>query len=162
MLKKETPKYSEHYEVIVALVTYLAVCNRRVEKYDKTIDNATAGWLAEFLGLQERAEEVEFVLENFKGLFRKSRQQYDGHYRYTLLLRYSHRNYESSQAPDVSEPLPNNELFSLLDFISNKVSMEQTDKQQRENNRNQQIAMFIAVLSAVIAAAASVVSALVG
>lgn len=161
-MKKEIVKYSDHYEVIVSLVTYLAVCNRRVEKYDKTIDNATAGWLAEYLGLQEKSHEVEYVLENFKGLFRKSRQQHDGHYRYTLLLRYSHRTYDGSQAPDISEPLPNDELFSLLGFISNKVAVELSEKQQSENNRNQQVAMFIAVLSAVIAAAASVVSALVG
>jgi hypothetical protein len=118
--------------------------------------------LAEYLGLKEQTDEVEFVLENFKGLFRKSRKKYEGYHRYTLLLRYSHRPYDGSQALDASEPLPNNELFSLLDFISNKVGMEQAEKQQRANNRNQQVAMFIAVLSAVIAAAASVVSALVG
>jgi hypothetical protein len=69
-MKKETVQYSDHYDVIVALVTYLAVCNRRGEKSDITMDNATVQWLEKYLGLPET--EVEFVLENFKGLFRRS------------------------------------------------------------------------------------------
>ncbi len=45
-MKDQTPKYSEHYETIIALVTYLAVCNRYSETFNKTIDNANAWWLA--------------------------------------------------------------------------------------------------------------------
>lgn len=158
-MKDKTVRYSDHYELIVALVTYLAVCNRNVKKYNKTIDNATAGWLADYLGFRDQADEVEFVLDNFKSIFRKSMQQYDGYYRYSLLLRYSHRAYTDTNDPDVSEPLPNEELFSLLNFISNKVNIEQEEKRQKENKRNEIVAMSIAVLSAVIAATASIISA---
>jgi hypothetical protein len=160
-MKNETLKYSDHYEILVALVTYLAVCNRPVKSKGKTIDNATAIWLTEYLGFQSESKEVEFVLDSFKNIFRRSRQPHNGHYRYSLLLRYSHRSYTDPNAPDVSEPLPNNELFSLLNFISNRVAIEQDEKRQKENSRNDRVAMSVAVLSAVIAAIASVVSAFI-
>ena len=114
----EELKYADHYEIIIALVTYLALCNRFSERFDKTIDNATAGWLAQYLGFEEQAQEVDFVLENYKSLFRRSTRAYEGHYRYSLLLRYSLRTYTGRQSQDVSEPLSNDELFSLLEFIS--------------------------------------------
>ena len=178
-------KYSDHYETIVALVTYLAACNRYREKDKKYIDNATAWWLVKYLGLavhpaeietsddaekQRAAEifdaqvaEVESVLNDYKSLFRKSIKSYDGEdrYRYSLLLRYARRPYREDNKPDVSDPLSNEELFSLLNFISSKAKMEQDEKSQMVTDRNQRIAMFIAALSAIIAAAASVIAALV-
>jgi|APSaa5957512622_1039677.scaffolds.fasta_scaffold84456_2 hypothetical protein len=162
MNKKASLNYSEHYEIIVALVTYLAVCNRKTEDKKKIIDNATAWWLAQHLGLKDQEDEVRTVLAGHKNLFRESLNDYGkkGH-RYSLLLRYSHRPYDSEGAQDVSDPLSNEELFSLLNFISNQVSIEQAENRQKENNRNERVAMFIAVLSAVIAASASVIATLI-
>lgn len=158
-------KYSEHFETIIALVTYLAVCNRYSDKYDKTIDNANAWWLANHLGIEEN--EVEVVLDGYKGLFRRSKEKYGGdnyeeQFRYSLLLRYAHRSYTDQNAPDVSKPLTNEELFSLLNFISNKSREEQEEKHHLDNSRNQKMAMYIAVLSAMIAAGASIIAALSG
>ena len=178
-------KYSDHYETIVALVTYLATCNRYREKDKKYIDNATAWWLVKYLGLavhpdeietsddtekqsataiyNAKVAEVESVLNSYKSFFRKSMKSYDGEdrYRYSLLLRYARRPYKEDNKPDVSDPLSNEELFSLLNFISSKAKMEQEEKTQRDNNRHQLIAMGIAVLSAVIAAASSVYAAFI-
>lgn len=161
----QMPKYSEHFETIIALVTYLAVCNRYSEKYDKTIDNANAGWLAIHLGLEEN--EVKMVLGRYKSLFRESKWKYGGEeyeeqYRYSLLLRYAHRPYTDQSAPDASQPLTNEELFLLLNFISDKAREEQEEKQHLANSRNQKMAMYIAVLSAMIAAGASIIAALSG
>lgn len=150
-------KYSDHYEVIVSLVTYLAVCNRYSNRFDKTIDNATSGWLANYLGFEE--DEVDLVLGGYKGLFRRSRNKYEGQYRYSLLLRYAHRSYTTQDKQDVSEPLSNEELFSLLNFVSNKVREEQEEKHHIDNSRNQKIAMYIAVFSALVAAGASLIAA---
>ena len=161
-MNNETPRYSDHYEIIVALVTYLAVCKRRAKDYPKTMDDATAGWLAEHLGLEAYTEEVEHILNSYKSLFRKSNKPYQGHYLYSLLLRYSRRLYKENQASDVCEPLSNDELFSLLDFISSKVKMEQEEKSQVNNYRYQLLAMGIAVLSTMIAAASSLYVAFIG
>lgn len=172
-MKNNNLKYSDHYETIVALVTYLALCNRYIERDKKTIDNATAWWLVKYLGLSEQTEEnkvafdakvkeVEAVLTGYTSLFRKSNDQHEGRYRYSLLLRYARRLYKDKQDPDVSDPLSNEELFSLLDFISNKAKTEQEEKTREDNNRYQLLAMGIAVLSAVIAAGSSVYVALIG
>lgn len=148
------PKYSEHYETVIALVTYLAVCQRYSKRFDKTIDNATSDWLANYLNLE--VDEVAFVLDNFRGLFRKTKEAYDGLHRYSLLLRYSLRSYTTADAPDTSKPLSNEELFALLNFVSSKASEEQQEQRHVDNVRNQQIAMFVAALSALSAAATSV------
>lgn len=159
-MEDETLRYADHYDIIVALVTYLALCNHGADPTDKSSDNANADWLAETLGLPEA--EVTLVLENYKSLFRRSQEPYKGKYRYTLLLRYSHRNYQRPGGTEFSAPLADEELFALLAFVSNKVAMEQAEQQQRENSRNQMIAMLVAALSAVVAAAASIVSVLIG
>jgi hypothetical protein len=157
--EKMPPIYSEHYDTIVALVTYLAVLDRRGEKSGRSFDNASVKWLAGKLGLPEA--EIEFVLENFKGLFQKAHKPFEGEYHYSLLLRYSHRIYHADEDPEYSKPLPDEALFDLLDFISNRVAMEQEEAQQRLNNRNQLVAMLVASLSAVVAAAASIVAVLI-
>lgn len=158
-MKNDSIKYTDHYETIVALVTYLAVCNRRSKRFNKTIDNSNIDGLAKYLRLE--FEEVKTVLESYNHLFRKSLEEYENGYRYSLLLRYAHRPYDKLGNEDVSDPLTNDELFSLLSFISNKVKMEQEEEGQRINNKNQQRTMFIAALSAIVAAAAAVISALV-
>ncbi|MCO5210828.1 MAG: hypothetical protein M9936_14135 [Caldilinea sp.] len=149
-----TPKYTDHYETIIALVTYLAVCQRYSTTYKKTIDNATATWLADYLNLEEA--EVTIVLDSFRGIFRKTKEQYDGHYRYSLLLRYSLRSYIDPNAQDSSTRLSNEELFALLDFVSRKASEEREEQRHVDNIRKQNLAMIVAVVCAVIAAASSV------
>ena len=74
--------YSDHLETLVALVQHLAMTERK-SKRPSALANA----------LSLDPEEVKLVLENFKGLFRKSRTTSDEtqeHF-FTLQLRYARR-----------------------------------------------------------------------
>ena len=133
-------KYSEHFDTLIALVTYLGV-GRFEEKDSKNIPS-----IAQHLNIEE--EEVKFILNSFRGLFRKSEEKfystYGNQYRYTLLLRYSKRNYENSNLMQIGEPLKEKELFEIYKFISDLAQEEQRNIRTKITNRNTLIAAWIA------------------
>jgi hypothetical protein len=136
-----TLNYTTHFETLVALVTHLAVVG------GDEADAANAPKLAKRLRLNE--QEVEYVLDNFHGLFRRSEMQYPTknygqQYKYTLQLRYARRKYVDGQVANVGEALSNEELFALLEFISNKVREEQENERQAKGNRVTMIGVWIA------------------
>lgn len=79
--------YSEHFEILVALVAHLSVHVR------DNRDDSNAPRLAGHLGFQR--DEVEHVLETYRGLFRRSQSnsfetpKYGPQRRYSLQLRYA-------------------------------------------------------------------------
>lgn len=133
--------YTANFETLVALVTHLAVVG------GDEADAANAPKLAKRLGLSEK--DVKYVLDNFLGLFRKTEMQYPTknygqQYKYTLQLRYARRKYVDNQVVNVGEALSNDELFALLEFVSNKVREEQENERQARGNRVTMIGVWIA------------------
>jgi hypothetical protein len=146
MIRQET-FYSTHFETIVALTTYLAVSE------SGEIDSANAFRLAKQLGLQ--LEDVQLVLDNATGIFRKSIKEYHTRdfgyqHNYTLQLRYARRIYEGGSISNIGDTLSNEELFSLLNFIMSKVREEQETKRQQSNNLITMIAAILAALLSLI------------
>lgn len=137
-MKKQALNYSQHYETLVALVTYLAICEIN-DNAQQRRDNATTEELAKYIGLE--TEEIKMVLNGFKGLFRRSivehpiDKKYEKQYRYTLQLRYARRIYTDDPMPaEWGSPLSNEDLFTLLSFITNKVREEQENERQIRAN----------------------------
>jgi hypothetical protein len=149
--KKPNLYYSEHYETLVALVTHLGA------KGGDEADAANPIDMAKRLGLDEA--EVENVLDNFKGLFRKSENPYPSEHgpqhRYMLQLRYARRKYVNGKVINVGEALSNGELFSLLEFVTNKVREEQENERQARSNKITMIGVWIA---AALSLASTIVS----
>jgi hypothetical protein len=133
--------YTAHFETLVALVTNLAVVG------GDEADAANAPRLAKRLGLNK--QEVKYVLDNFYGIFRRSEIEYPTHdygsqHRYTLQLRYARRRYVGGKLVNVGEALTNDELFALLEFITNKVREEQENERQARGNRVTMIGVWVA------------------
>ena len=109
----KSPSYSDHLEVLVAAVTHLAM-GKWAFRQAKT--------LAKDMSID--ANEVAVVLDEFKGLFRKSVgasndpfEQY-----YCLHLRYTRQYNEDEKAE--RPPLDTQNLMTLLEFISRKANQE--------------------------------------
>jgi hypothetical protein len=138
--KNPRHSYNEHYETLVALVTHLGA------KGGDEADAANARNLARRLGLDE--SEVLDVLDSFRGLFRRTENQYPSEhglqYRYTLQLRYARRKYVDGKVINVGEALTNEELFSLLEFVTNKVKEEQENERQARSNKITMVGVWIA------------------
>jgi hypothetical protein len=144
------PKYSQHFETLVALVTYLGFTGGGHS------DAAFADELASHLGLDEL--EVSTVLQQFKGLFRRSELPHPRRpteHKYALQLRYARRKYVDGEYQGAGEPLNNDDLFALLEFISNRVREEQESERHYQTNR-------ITMIGALVAAAFSVLAAFIG
>lgn len=145
--------YSNHFETIVALVTHLALATGN----DGKSDDSNAMRLAAHLGL-DPAETVE-VLDNLKGLFRRSHETFASssgpQHRYSLQLRYARRTYQESELVQASKPLSNDDLFSLLTFVIDKVREEQENQRLSQSNRTTMVGAWIAATMALIAALAS-------
>jgi hypothetical protein len=145
--------YADHVDAIVALVSHLAMTEK---------ESMTAKTLATKVSLDQG--EVVYVLDSFKGLFRKhtSSVEHGEHY-YSLQLRYARKWLEGRPAthvPDdsrgqVKEPLLPEYVTSLLSFISNMVGQEFTTKRQRSQN-------LVAIIGAWVAATAAIVAAIIG
>ncbi|UAA39153.1 hypothetical protein KIH87_01955 [Paraneptunicella aestuarii] len=116
-------KYSDHVDVLLALVTNLAMTDKA---------SLTPRRLAKYLNLEE--QEVCTVLDGFPGLFRKSRVKEKNppegkvaqHF-YTLQIRYSRRYLElngDDDDPNPQEPLSAELFNSLVRFISEQVNLE--------------------------------------
>lgn len=141
--------YSQHFETLVALVTHLAVTG------GAEADAANAPKLADRLGLDK--DEVMTVLDGFKGIFRRTQDQYQTsnyglQYKYTLQLRYARRKYVDGKVVNVGEAITNEELFSLLDFITNKVREEQENERQSRSNRVTMIGVWLAAAMSFVSA----------
>jgi len=139
--------YSQHFETLVALVTHLAVTG------GDEADAANAPKLADRLGLDK--DEVMTVLDGFKGIFRRTQDQYKTsnyglQHKYTLQLRYARRKYVEGKVVNVGEAITNEELFSLLDFITNKVREEQENERQSRSNRVTMIGVWLAAAMSLI------------
>lgn len=110
--------------------------------------------LAEHLGLE--LEEVREVLDKFKCIFRRSQgtfsTSYGSKYRYSLQLRYARRKYVNGELVKTGESLSNEDLFSLLAFITNKVREEQEDLGQLRSNRVTRIGVWSAAVLSLISA----------
>ncbi len=139
MARASEHTYSQHFETLVALVTHLAA------KGSQEADAANPINLAIRLGLD--GDEVVAVLDHFRGLFRRSQEQYPSEhgpqYKYTLQLRYARRKYKDGQYINAGEALTNEELFSLLEFITNKVTEEQENERHRQTSRLTLIGVWI-------------------
>jgi hypothetical protein len=149
---KKTLSYNQHFETLIALVTHLAVVG------GDEADAANASKLAQRLGLDE--QEVITVLDNFKGLFRRTQERYPTkdfglQYKYTLQLRYARRKYVDGKVVNAGEALTNEELFSLLEFITNKVNEEQENDRQARENKITMVGVWVA---ATLSLASTIVS----
>lgn len=141
--------YSQHFETLIALVTHLAVSG------EGEADAANAPKLADRLGLHE--EEVITVLDGFKGIFRRTQEKYQTsnyglQYKYTLQLRYARRKYVDGKVVNVGAAITNEELFSLLEFITNKVGEEQENERLSRSNRVTLIGVWIAAVMSFLSA----------
>lgn len=137
----DSKRYTDHLDVLLALVTYLALTSKR---------SRTPGNLARDLALPPDAVASSF--ENFPGLFRKSQNvSGEGEHFYTLHARFALRGTEE----DVPGPAMGTDLLrSLLDFISQRSQDEAAgtlaDRTLRHANRNTVIAAVAAVIAALL------------
>lgn len=145
--------YTENFNTLVALVTYLA----STEFKSRTIPT-----MAKDLGLN--LEEVKAVLQKFTGFFRKSIYvDESGEHSYTLHLRFARRRLGSGVIS--SEPLEPEELTSLLDLISkmvaneNEMSILYLDLKQR--NRTLLWTNMITMIAALVAAGTAIATAFI-
>lgn len=133
------PSYSEHIDTIIALTSFLSMTSKK---------SLTLARLSNALSLD--INEVSYVLKNFKSLFRKSKNltaDTKEHY-YTLHLRYGLRDQSCRDDEDediAREPLNQENLSSLLAFISKQAENENEEKRQLKNNR---FSLFLAWITA--------------
>lgn len=108
------PSYSESLEVLMAVVTYLAMNEFPMRQPKKIADDTSIDIHA-----------VEYVLKNFKGLFRESRKVSNDHgaHFYSLQLRYA-LNVVDDDNKKTKPPLDKGDLSALLEFISRRASEE--------------------------------------
>lgn len=136
--EKPETRYSAHLDTLVALVTNLAMTKWK---------SRTPTILAKELALDH--DEVAYVLQNFKGLFREtySRASYGEPY-YWLQLRWARRHIEkateSDQDPVLEEPLEAEYLSALLNFILTMVEQEQASEREQAAGRTTLVSSWIA------------------
>jgi hypothetical protein len=158
-MPREAISYVEHEDAIISLVSYLGAHEGRDGR-----DTATPTELAGYLDLDEN--EVRTVLDGFKGIFRKSQKPYNtrehgSQYRYTLHLRYARRKYVDGQIVERGEPLSNDDLFGLLNFITNRIVQEHENERHAKNARNTLVGVWVAGTMSLLAAALGLVGLLV-
>ncbi len=126
--------YTENIDVLMALVTHLALTRRK---------SRTPANLASDLGFG--GSDVERVLNGFPSLFRRSKNtsKETGEHFYTLHHRFALRTQEGGDDP-AREPLSDAQLGTLVSFIT---AMENSERQWR--------ALRVPVICAAIAAAAA-------
>jgi len=133
-MKIQTP-YSDNLDVLVALVTYLAMTDFK---------SNTPSYVAETLALD--VKKVRDTLQSFDGLFRESKNPAEnGEKYYTLHLRYALRWTQNDESNGESkEPLRAEYLDTLLNFITRMVEQEQTNQRQFSSNRATLTAAWVA------------------
>ncbi len=138
--------YSENLETIIALTSNLALGKHK---------SRTPSNLAKYLNLQK--QDVERVLEAFKGIFRRSiNKSKDGEYFYTLQLRFAKRwmeNYVDDEENDeVKEPLAADYLQALFTLISARATQEAELHKTKLQGRLALVGSWVAATAAIIAA----------
>lgn len=140
----QNPKYSDHQETLIALVTHLAMTDWSA----RTPTNLA-------IALSIEASEITKVLEKFKGLFRKSikiSKKTRDHF-YTLQIRHAKQwldeNVEEGEN-DKRPPLEPELLTKLLDFVISKSAEERV-------NRISSIAPWVALFGSLIVAGLAIV-----
>jgi len=113
-------RYSDHLEALIALVTHLAMTDWSM----RTPPN-----LAKALSIEET--EIQYVLDNFKGLFRRSQKtsKKTGVHFYTLQIRYARQWLEEQAGDDEGPqkpPLEVEYLTTLLEFVTHKAAEERS------------------------------------
>ena len=146
------PSYSKHLDTLIALTSFLAMTNRK---------SMTPTRLSEALSLD--SNEVSYVLENFKSLFRRSQRLSPKHKEnyYTLHLRYGLRGQGSDEDSDndiAREPLGHEYLNSLLEFITKKTESEHEEKRLKSNIKYNLLGAWGAAIITAIIALASIAS----
>jgi hypothetical protein len=140
--------YTENFNTLVALVTYLA---------STEFESRTISPMAMELG--HDPEEIKAVLQKFTGFFRKSiHVDESGEHSYTLHLRFASRRLKGGVIS--SEPLKPEEFATLLDIISKMVANENEmsrlylDLEQR--NRTLLWTNVITMIAALVAAGVAI------
>ncbi|SEB18594.1 hypothetical protein [Marinobacterium iners] len=118
----QNPKYSDHQETLIALVTHLAMTDWSAR---------TATNLAKALSIDK--SEIETVLSGFKGLFRQSKRKSKktGDYFYSLQIRHARQwlnEVDDEDENDRKPPLESEYLTKLLDFVISKSAEERRNK----------------------------------
>ncbi len=140
----QNPKYSEHQETLIALVTHLSMTDWSA----RTPTN-----LAKALSIE--SSEITKVLDEFKGLFRKSKKKSkknDDHF-YTLQIRHAMQWLDESEdegEDDKKPPLETEILTKLLDFVISKSAEERA-------NKISSIAPWVALFGTLIVAGLAIV-----
>ena len=132
------PDYSKNYEILMAVVTHLAV-NKWALRQPKGI--------AKDLSIED-VQSVRNVLKSFKGLFRESKgisKDHGDHY-YSLHLRHS-RQGDGDNVDQERPPLEPEYLFSLLKVVSEKSA------QQSQQMTALRVAGMTSMISLIVAAA---------
>ncbi|TVL55897.1 hypothetical protein [Shewanella algae] len=118
----QNPKYSDHQETLIALVTHLAMTDWSA----RTPTN-----LAKAISIEK--SEIETVLVGFKGLFRQSKKKSKktGDYFYSLQIRHARQWLNEANDEDEDDkkpPLETEYLTKLLDFVISKAAEERRNK----------------------------------
>jgi hypothetical protein len=134
------PDYAKNYEVLMALVTHLAV-GKWPSRQPKGI--------AKDLSID--ADSIRSVLKTFKGLFRESQgvSRDHGEPFYSLHLRYARVGGEAEEERPALNP---DDLFSLLKFVSEKSTL------QTQQIAALRLAALTSIISLLVAAASMVVA----
>ncbi|UPJ96397.1 hypothetical protein IVB07_02160 [Bradyrhizobium sp. 172] len=133
---RERPDYAKNHEVLMAVVTHLAV-GKWPSRQPRGIAN----------DLSISIESVRSVVTTFKGLFRESKKRSRDHGDplYSLHLRYARVG--DADSDEERPPLDTQDLFSLLKFVSDK------SNHQSQQNSALRIAALTSAISLVVAAA---------
>jgi hypothetical protein len=159
-------RYDDHLDVLLALVTYMALCAWR---------SRSPNGLARDLGLDEMS--ITNALEGFPGLFRKSANSRPTDAgpqpSYTLHARYARRrprridpvrevpplteDRASLSDPEpvqsgIGEELDADTLRALLDFVTEQARAERESQQHVRSQRWLLAGVFVAAVASVIAA----------
>lgn len=149
------PRYSRDFEVLVALITFLAVHDRDGH------DDSNAPRMADHLGLDKIL--VEQILETYKGLFRRSQNKfpstYGSMYRYSLHLRYARRRYKEGKLIVEGKGLSNEDLFALLEFVLHKASEEEETERLANSNQTTLVGVWVAAVMSLLSLITSVITA---
>ena len=135
------PDYANNYEILVAVVTHLAV-GRWPSRQPKGI--------AKDLSIDD-VDSIRSVLKTFKGLFRESKgvSKDHGEPLYSLHLRHARSGDESNEERPALDP---QDLFSLLKFVSEKSA------QQSQQSVALRLAALTSIISLIVAAASMIVA----
>lgn len=131
------PNYTKNYEVLMAVITHLAV-NKWPARQPKGI--------AKDLSIED-VDSVRAVLKAFKGLFRESKGVSKDHGEPLYSLHLRHSRFVVADAEQERPPLDPEDMFSLLRLVSEKAS------QQTQQAAALRTAALTSIISLIVAGA---------